>query len=110
MSCLHVTTERQWDHTAPDGAYFNQMHLKEANSKVAQHSHTEAHTTLLTRGSLRAWRDGELLGDFAAPAAIFIPARVKHEFMSLEADTLAFCVFARTPVMHEGHPLLQRVA
>lgn len=110
MSCLReIEQPPHWDHTAPDGAYFNRMLLRDANSVVPQHSHTEAHTTLIVRGALRAWRDGKLLGDFCAPHAIYIPAWIKHTFMSLEQDTEAWCIFRESPVTHEEHQL-ERVA
>lgn len=98
-----------WDYTAPDGAYFNRMELEEQGTIVPQHSHTADHTTLLVAGSLRAWREGELLGDFHAPNALFIPALHKHTFQSLVPNTLAYCVFAKAPVVHEEHQIVRRV-
>jgi quercetin dioxygenase-like cupin family protein len=106
MSCLHTIEQPpHWSHTAPDGAYFNRMYLKEKGTLVPQHSHTEPHTTLLVQGKLRAWRENELLGDFEGPTAIYIPAMIKHTFQSLEPETLAYCVFSKSPVMHEEHQI-----
>jgi quercetin dioxygenase-like cupin family protein len=85
------------------------MKLDEAGLIVPQHSHTEPHTTLLTSGALRAWRGGELLGDFHAPSAIYIEAFIKHKFVSLEKNTLAFCVFSKPPVTHETHDLQEAI-
>jgi hypothetical protein len=90
MSCLDVQESAEF--RTPDNIFLKEMNLKDAGTVVRQHAHKYGHTTLLARGKLRAWRDGELLGDFAAPAQIFIPAKTKHAFVSLEADTLAYCI------------------
>jgi hypothetical protein len=93
----------QWDFAAPNGQYFNMMKLSDRGMLVPQHSHTEPHTTLLVAGSLRAWRGDELLGDFTAPAAIYVEAKAKHTFVSLEPNTLAYCVFSQLPVTDMFH-------
>lgn len=94
-----------WSHESDDGAFFNRMFLAKSNVFVPQHSHTKAHTTLITEGSMRVWRDGVCMGDYTAPAAVYIPAEIKHSFMSLEPDTCAYCVFSASPVTHEEHLL-----
>ncbi len=81
-----------WDHKTPDGVFIKQMLLKDAGTLVPQHAHVYAHTTMLARGKLRVWREAILLGDFEAPCSIFIEARVKHSLLSLEPDTVAYCI------------------
>lgn len=81
-----------WEHTGIDGVFIKQMYLKEKGTLVPQHAHVYDHTSMLARGSIRVWADGEYLGDFSAPRPIFIKAQVKHRFQSLEPDTLIYCV------------------
>jgi mannose-6-phosphate isomerase-like protein (cupin superfamily) len=89
MSCL--------DQNGPefitiDDIFIKQMLLAEAGDTVEQHAHCYAHTTLVAAGSIRVWRGGELMGDFAAPSRVFIPAKTKHTIMALEDKTLAYCI------------------
>lgn len=75
-----------------DGVFVKMMGLRHAGVLVPQHSHTYPHLSLLARGSVRVWRDGVLLGDYAAPDAIHIQAGAKHTFLSLEPNTLVYCI------------------
>lgn len=90
MSCINIADSAEF--RTEDNLYLKEMSLPITGTVVAQHAHKYGHTTLLARGKLRAWRDGKLLGDFTAPAQIFIPAGTKHAFRSLESDTLAYCI------------------
>ena len=81
-----------WERTTPDGVFIKQMYLRHAGTAVPQHAHVYDHTSMLARGAVRAWADGELLGEFQAPCPIFIKAKVKHTFLSLEPDTLIYCI------------------
>jgi hypothetical protein len=81
-----------WEHTSVDGVFVKQMYLKDAGTLVPQHAHVFDHTTMLAVGSVRVWVDGVLQGDFMAPAPLFIKAKVKHSFLSLEPDTLLYCI------------------
>jgi quercetin dioxygenase-like cupin family protein len=92
----------------PDNIFIKEMNLKTAGMVVRQHSHKYGHTTLLASGSVRAWRDGESLGDFVAPTQIYIPAHTKHAFVSLEPNTLAYCIHRledgeASVEIHEAH-------
>jgi quercetin dioxygenase-like cupin family protein len=74
---------------------------------IPQHSHQDAHLSVIATGAVRAWADGELLGDFRAPAGIVIQARCKHMFLALEPMTTILCVHrveqGGEPVVHEEH-------
>lgn len=59
---------------------------------IPQHSHASDHLSVVAAGAVRAWADGVLLGDFAAPAGIVIKARVKHLFLALEPMTTVLCI------------------
>ena len=96
MSCescdLCIEQPPVWEHTLPDGIFVKQMYLRQAGTRVPQHAHVYAHTTLLAVGKMRVWKEGQLMGDFAAPAPIYIEAKVKHTLMALEDHTLAYCI------------------
>ena len=59
---------------------------------MPQHAHVYAHTMMLACGRLRVWKEGVLLGDFAAPTPIYVEAKAKHTLLSLEDNTLAYCI------------------
>lgn len=81
-----------WEHTGADGVFIKQMYLAQQGTMVPQHAHSYDHTTMLAKGSVRVWMEGQLKGDFVAPKALFIKAKVKHTFQSLEPDTLLYCI------------------
>lgn len=66
--------------------------LKKANSVIAQHIHAHDHITLVSRGSVEAWQDGELLGVFVAPAVVTIPAGKRHAFRAITDDVVLCCL------------------
>ena len=96
-----------WEHTGADGIFIKQMYIAEMGTMVPQHAHAYDHTTLLARGSVRVWLEGIRQGDFRAPQPLFIRAKLKHTFQSLEPDTLLYCIHnvARTGVVkiHAEH-------
>lgn len=63
-----------------------------AGTHIAQHSHETDHLSVVASGAVRAWCDGELMGEFRAPAGIVIRARVKHMFLALEDRTTVLCI------------------
>lgn len=101
--CQACEQPPNWEHIAPDGIFIKQMLLKEAGTLIPQHAHAYDHTSMLAKGRVRAWVGDELMGEFEAPAPIFIKARVKHTFLSLEPDTLIYCIHRSTPVIVEEH-------
>lgn len=75
-----------------DEIFVKAIRFKRAAQVFPQHSHKYEHHTVVAQGSIRAWRDGKLLGDFKGLSSLVIPAGAKHTFLSLEPDTLLFCV------------------
>lgn len=75
-----------------DDIAIKQIRLDKKGHMVPQHVHTYGHHSMLARGSIRAWADGELLGDFVAPRPIFIAAGKQHTFLALEDGTLLYCI------------------
>lgn len=108
MSCdeceLCIEQPPNWEHVSVDGVFIKQMYLKDAQTAIPQHSHLYDHTTMLAKGRVRVWVEGTLLGDYEAPAPIFIKAKAKHTFLSLEPDTLLYCIHNETHrKVHEEH-------
>lgn len=81
-----------WEFYTTDDIFIKQMPLVNAGMVVPQHSHTYDHYTMLATGSMRVFKDGKLVGNFKAPSAIFIEAGCKHLLISLEPNTLAYCL------------------
>jgi quercetin dioxygenase-like cupin family protein len=75
-----------------DGIFIKQMAMKVAGTIVPQHAHCWDHTSLLARGSVNCWKDGVFDGKYDAPQMILIRAGVKHLFMSLEDNTILYCI------------------
>lgn len=75
-----------------DGIFIKQMVCKEANLLVPQHAHKYSHHSMLATGSVRVWCDDKLKGDYIAPRSIFIKANSKHKFLSLEPNTVIYCI------------------
>jgi len=75
-----------------DGIFVKSMMIHAKGTVVPQHSHTYDHLSMLARGAVRIWKDGVLWGDFEAPTGIRIDAHTKHKFLSLEDDTLIYCI------------------
>jgi quercetin dioxygenase-like cupin family protein len=75
-----------------DGVMIKEMHIPKLGTLVPQHSHVYDHTTMVAAGSVSIQREGMLEYSVSAPAGIFIPANEKHSFLSLEDDTILYCI------------------
>jgi quercetin dioxygenase-like cupin family protein len=81
-----------WEFVCTDGVFIKQMHLKTAGTYVAQHSHKYSHHSMLARGSVHVWKNEKFFAAYHAPCAILIEAGCKHTFMSLEDETIVYCI------------------
>ena len=82
-----------------------------ADTYIPQHSHDMDHLSVVATGAVRVWQDGELLGDYNAPAGIVIKARRKHLFLALEPMTTVLCIHrldkdGLIPI-HEEHHIVE---
>lgn len=76
-----------------DGIFIKENRAPKAGMLAPQHAHVWDHTTLLTKGRFRVWRDGVMDPKiYEAPCGIFIKAGVKHAFLALDDDTTAYCI------------------
>lgn len=75
-----------------DDIFIKQIYIAKAGTYIPQHSHKYAHTSMLATGSMRAWKDGVLVGDLTAPTGILIEAGTKHTFLSLVDNTTIYCI------------------
>lgn len=97
------------------GVYIKEMLTPDVGTVVPTHSHAYDHLSYLAAGAVRVWQDGELVGDFEAPAAIRVPAHRKHAFMALVPMTLILCIhsvalgeadFHEDDLVHEEHHIV----
>lgn len=75
-----------------DDIFIKQMLITKAGTYIPQHSHAYDHTSMLAVGSVRVWVDGIIKGDFKAPTGILIEKGTKHTFLSLEDNTIVYCI------------------
>ena len=69
------------------------MHFRRSGDIERGHAHAFDHLTLLAAGSLKVTVDGaETI--FKAPHMIYIHKDKQHELVSLEDNTVAFCIHA----------------
>jgi hypothetical protein len=66
--------------------------VEKEKSVITQHVHIHDHITLVSRGSVEAWQNGEFLGEFHAPAIIKISAGKKHAFTALTDNVVLCCL------------------
>lgn len=78
--------------TEVDDIWIRAYTVPKAKTVISQHIHTHDHITLVSRGTVEAWQDGELLGEFSAPSVIKIPAGKKHAFKALTDDVSLCCL------------------
>lgn len=81
---------QQFDHHSCDGVFIKRINIPKS-TMVPQHAHSHAHSTLVGRGAILAWREKQLLGKFMAGTIIEIPANKMHEFMAVE-DSEIYCI------------------
>lgn len=91
---LHAADEQPHtvEHITSDGVYIMHIVIPKAQSLVPQHSHVYDHTTMVAKGKVKVWEDGKFMGDKVAPASIFIKAGAKHSFLTLEDNTILYCI------------------
>ena len=75
-----------------DDIWIRAYTLPKARSIFAQHVHAHDHITMVSRGTIEAWQDGEFIGRYVAPALITIPAGKKHAFMAITDDVTLCCL------------------
>ncbi len=82
-----------------DGIFIKQMWIRNALTFIPQHVHDFDHTSMLARGSVFLWKDGKLDRRYEAPTGILIKAGVRHMFLSLEDDTIIYCIHQEAHAM-----------
>jgi quercetin dioxygenase-like cupin family protein len=75
-----------------DGVFIKEILMKDSGTMIAQHIHRFDHTSFLATGAVGVWEDGCFTGNRHAPMPLFIKAGVAHSFVSLEDDTILFCI------------------
>ena len=75
-----------------DDIWVRAYSIPKAKTVISQHVHTHDHITLVSRGTVEAWQDGEWFGEFSAPSMIKISAGKKHAFRALTDDVALCCL------------------
>jgi quercetin dioxygenase-like cupin family protein len=75
------------EYIAADNVFIKEMFMAKAGTFVPQHSHKYDHTSYVASGSVLC--EGK---EFHAPCPIFIQAGKRHNFVSLEDNTLVLCI------------------
>jgi hypothetical protein len=75
-----------------DDIWVRAYNVPKAKTIISQHIHAHDHVTLVSRGTIEGWQNGESMGVFVAPALITIPAGAKHAFMALTDDVVLCCL------------------
>jgi quercetin dioxygenase-like cupin family protein len=75
-----------------DGVFVKQIVIERKGTVLPQHSHVWDHTSMIARGAVMVWKDGQPDDKYTAPCGIFIKACVKHTFLSLEDNTVIYCI------------------
>ena len=75
-----------------DGVTVVTMRVPRAQTIVPQHAHAYDHLTLIGYGALDAWAGQSFMGRFRAGQTLLIKADVKHSFVTLVDDTVAYCI------------------
>lgn len=79
--------------TCVSNLWVRMMHFKKAGDLNEGHSHDYDHITLLSKGSVEVYVEGQKT-TFKAPHMIYIAKGKRHHLVALEDDTIASCVHA----------------
>lgn len=80
-------------HFCVGGVYAKELHFLHSGQVVRSHKHAFDHLSLLVKGRVMVIADG-ISTEYRAPEGIKIRAGVEHEIMSMEPDTLWYCIHA----------------
>jgi mannose-6-phosphate isomerase-like protein (cupin superfamily) len=93
------------------GIYALTWTVPDRGTLLPQHAHRFDHVSFIVSGVVRVWCDGELLGEFAGPHALKIPARSLHSFLTMSDNVTILCIHnadhieAGEPALHAEHNL-----
>lgn len=77
-----------------DGVYIRQINVPMSGTALPQHAHVWDHLTMLAAGRVAVWKDGVYDQAYDAPTGIFIKAGAKHSFVTLQDNTVLYCIHA----------------
>lgn len=75
-----------------DGIHTEAVRIFKAGTQTGYHAHVYDHTTVIIRGGVEAFADGQRLGEFREMENLLIKAGVKHRFVALDDNTTFVCV------------------
>ena len=86
-----VPQPKEWLETE-GGICVRMIELEKVCYMVPQHAHEHGHTTLVARGAVSLWVEGEYQGDYAAPSLKYVAANKHHVYQALVDNTVLACV------------------
>lgn len=97
MGCNNLTREDLQpvgtvDYSSADNVKILGIKIPHKDTIVPQHSHKYDHTTLIGRGKVRVWSEGQPKDEYDEGDAVYIKAGVKHSFQTLEDNTVLYCI------------------
>jgi quercetin dioxygenase-like cupin family protein len=75
-----------------NGVAIKQLAIKDKGTVVFQHKHEYDHVSLISVGGIQVWINGARQDDVTAPDALTIKANVEHEFVTIEDNTVLYCI------------------
>jgi quercetin dioxygenase-like cupin family protein len=88
------------------GVFAKTWTVRDRGTLLPQHSHVWPHISYIVSGVVRVWRDDELLGDYAGPCAVKIPAHALHKFLTLTDDVTILCIHNADHAEADGEPAI----
>jgi len=88
------------------GIYCKLWSVPDRFTLLPQHAHTWPHISMVVQGAVRVWKNGELIGDFKAPAMLKIEAHALHKFLTLSDNTTIACLHNVDHADPEGEPVI----
>jgi len=82
---------RETDLKLMSGTFVKETHA-DKGTRLEQHAHVYPHVSVVVRGAARLYAGGQYVGDYKAPAGLYIAAVMPHQFVILEDDTIILCV------------------
>lgn len=92
--------------------FIKQLTFREAGQVMRSHVHCYDHQTLLAAGRIAMHVEGEETTIHDAPTILVVKAGLTHEFLSLQPNTVLYCIHAikEGDTIDEAEPLVVGMA
>ena len=80
------------DLSVTDDIFVKSYLIPMARTIMPQHAHSFSHVSVIARGGVKVWIDGDYKGERHALSNVTIEALKMHTFMTTEDNTVILCV------------------